>query len=373
MTTTKSALATGSAATKWIAVIEGYPRLLTDADPTKALTAWSGTDFSLALGGLVVECRNQQQGDPHDPFANQGGTLTLHMPQDAADTFGIEVNRRGAGAFTSLASTIDRNDTALTIKFGDGFTSSGEAYIGTECVAYSSKTTTTMTVSTRGKYSDVGVASSGSGASNRFASHHRVALDQNQVQNNPSISQQPRRWLGRRAYLYMHTVDSAGDLNTRANAQRVFAGRITGISDDPNTFCTVVQCEHVLHEVGGAVLLRNQWGGTVRDGIYIPAGAVFKHVQSRAGTTKSANDLTVVASGASGSNQINAGYYSLEEICAFLNAWLGGEKAAARIDGSYSWQSPISTTDGVRTVIDWQIADASSTTYVWWQTSMPSG
>jgi hypothetical protein len=371
--TTKSALQAGSTRLKWVLVVEGYPRLITDATPAKAVAAWAGTDFTQAIDGLVVEYRANQAGNPHEPFTG-GAPCILHIKQDAADTFGVEVNRRGSGAWTTISTTIDRNDTALAIKAGASFTAApGEAYIGTECVGYSAVAANSMTLSARGKYSAEGVASSGSGSTTRFATHHRVSKDQDQVQMNPIVSQQPRRWLGRRVYLYLHLVDADGNLNAKADAQRVFVGRVRAIADDSNTFHTVIRCTNILDEIGDCLVARNQWAATVMQGIYIPTGAYFKLTELKGtGATKTTTQLSVVASGA-GANQINAGYYSLEEISIFLNSWLGGEKTAARIDGQYTWISPFDTGSGIRTKVDWLIADASSSTLASWKLELPGG
>jgi hypothetical protein len=361
--TTLDALAAGSTRLKWVVAFDGYDRIFTDADPAKALEAWAGTDWTQALGGIVVQLQKEHAANPHEPFTGGGGRCTLHIPPDADDTFGIELNRRGTGAQTSLGATIDRNDTALVLRSNANFDASGEAHIGVECVAYSSTTSSSMTVSTRGKYTAVGCktgADAGSGGS-RFADHHRVTVDANQVQLDPVISQQPRRWIGRRVHVYLHLADSDGNLNAKSDALLVFSGRVEQIADDPNTFCTVIQCKPLLAEIGDTVIGANMWGATAMNGLYIPEGAIFSISEYVDGTaTGSPNDLEVVASGAAGSNQINAGDYSLEEICDFLNAWLAGEAAATRIDGWYSFGSPVTTSAGVRTVLEYRIAGGAN-------------
>lgn len=372
--TTKAALAAGSARILWVVAIDGYKRLLTNGKAARALEAWAGTDWTSALEGIVIDLVTEQVGDPHDPFANRGGQCVVHVKPDSADTFGIEVNRRGAGAFTTLAATIDRDDTALTIRSNTGFAlGPSEAHIGTECIAYSGTGLTSMTVTQRGRYTAVGTAPSGADPTH-FAEHHRCALDQNQVQMNPLVSQQPRRWIGRRIRVYAHLADGQGNMNAKADAACVFSGRIDDIGDDPNTGHTVITVKHVLGEFGDAVIGRNMYGATAMEGLYIPAGAKFSLTEYRNGTAKNANDLVVVAAGAAGTNQINADVYTLSEICSFLNNWLGGEKVAARTDGQYSWTSPVTTGAGIRTECGWSIADASSTTdvlpYMKWPASV---
>jgi hypothetical protein len=359
MTTTREAFARGSTRMQWVLCIDGYDKLLTDGDVAKALAAHAGTDWTQGLGGLVVECRPEQVADPNNPFANHGGRCVIYVHDDRAQTFGIDTHRRGAGSWTTLRGTIDRNDTALAISSNAGF-NTVDAHIGTECIEYSGTTSSSMTVTVRGKYTAVGCHPSGSGGS-RFAEHHRVALSQNMIQSNPIVSEQPRRWIGRRANLYLHVVEANGSLNTKAEAELVFPGRIEALGDDPNSACTVLKLKHLLSEVGTTIIGGNRWAATVTEGIYLRAGAVVKALEKGAtgNITKTANNLTVVASGATGTNQVNAGTYTLGEICDFLNMWLAGETAAARLEGRYTWASPVETGDGMRTVCDWRIVRAS--------------
>jgi hypothetical protein len=361
---------------RWVLCIDGYRNIITDGDTAAALAAHAGTDYTGAIDGLVVECRPTQTADPNNPFANKGGSCVVSVKPEQVETsesFGVEVNRRGVGSWTTLSATIDRNDTALAIRSNLGFAAGPEdAHIGCECIEYSGTAASSMTVTTRGKYTAIGCHASGSGGS-RFADHHRVALDQNHVQSNPLVSEQPRRWIGRRANLYLHVVDENGALNSKANAELVFPGRIKAIGDETNGY-TKMRLEHFLAEFPSVVLGGNQLTATVTEGMYLPTGAVFNLLDRSDWTAaaKNANPLTVVASGAAGTNQINAGDYTIDEICQFLNTWLGAEFVAARIYGRYSWASPVQTSAGVCTVINWIIASGSSTTCNW-EMSIPAG
>src|SRR5690606_16540109 len=133
------------------------------------------------------------------------------------DTFGEFVNKRLSGAETEITSTVDRANFIINVASTEGFADSGEIYIGNECLAYSSKSSTTFSITRRGKYSPMGCAESGFGGE-RFAGHHRRSKDPNHVQLNPIVSQLPRTWLGKRAALYIHTW-SGGKLNGLVNAQ----------------------------------------------------------------------------------------------------------------------------------------------------------
>src|SRR5207248_2872854 len=112
--------------------------------------------------------------------------------------------------------------------------------------------------------------------------------------------------------------------------------------------------KHVLTAVKDAQLGRDFFNATASNGRYIGAGATFRMGDwTQAGSTwKQANDLVCVASGASGANQINQGYYTLADICNFINTWLAAEIAAARLYAAYYWlNTPEPSNGGDRTVM----------------------
>ncbi len=384
---TLTALQAGSLAYIYVLAIEGYPYLLTNGDPNKAVLAWSGTDYTKALPGLFVNLDSQQSIDPNDAFANEGGTLTFSVHPDPTDQFGIDAHRMNDGAEALLMMQANRYGTIyaaptqsqldlstivqnLAVDNGTTF-STGDAYIGTECISIQSADHDALWTNVRGKYSPFGTLG---GGGSRFAQHHRVVSDTNGVMLNPVVSQQPRTWAGRMVSLHMHKVDGTGLLNSKADSLRVFVGRVATISDDPETGHTVVECDHLLRSIKSTLLGRDMYSATIPEGMQLRAGWVFSiadtviHLAST--LEKSGNDLVVVASGASGSNQVNAGRYSLEEICSILNAWLAGELAAARIQGSYSWASPVTTESGPRTQIQWSMG-SSGGDQCEWRLSMP--
>ncbi len=385
--TTLAAMSSGSIAYKYVVAIEGYPYLLTNADITKAVLAWSGTDWTQALGGLFVELDNEQKIDPWEPF-NGGGTCVLRVQADLNDTFGVDTHRKSAGIEGQLISPCDRTGTDVNLgsrKVGWGPTishmpvigvdngaafSPGDIHVGTECMNLASPGAICW-IAQRGKYSPYGTATSGSGGTH-FAEHHRVMADANGVLLNPIVSSQPRTWTGRRVGVWMHLIDGSGNLNSKANAQLVYSGRIVSVADDPNTGFTVVELKHVLDEIKDGLIGRDMYSATIMEGIYLHAGRSFSFQDNNNTAAKSATDLAVVASGASGANQINAGYYSLEEICSFLNAWLTSEKTATRIFGSYAWASPVSSGSGDRTQCTWLITAGAGINAVSWILTGPA-
>ncbi len=366
--TTLASLQAGSTAYKWVVAIEGYPYLITDATLAYAIQAWSGTDYVQALGGLYVDLALEQSITPWEPFSNTGGTCTLRIQADPTDQFGIDTHRKASGAETVATATVNRAAGSIGVQTGTAM-STGDVYIGTECIGVTSADPTNLWVNARGKYSPF--ASGGTGGA-RFAEHHRVLNDPNTVRMNPVVSAQPRVWIGKRIGVWMHKVDGNGLLNSKADTQCVFAGRIAGISDDPGTGYTVVDCKHELESIKDATIGRDFWGANITQGLFIKSGLSFSMTDylSASSAAVTGTALTIVSSGASGTNQINEGYYSLEEICSFLNSWLGAEKFAGRINGFYTWVSPVTDNSTICTRCNWRISGAASQV-VRWELTMP--
>jgi hypothetical protein len=341
--TTLDALKAGSMAYDLVLAIEGYPHLLTTGVPAAAVTAWSGTDYTTALGGLYVDVQNEQTLDPWAPFQS-GGKLTFYVAPDAADTFGIDVHCVAGAVKTTLVSTMDRATTAIVAQLTTAFAAASagppavtpEMHIGTECIEYSATTSTTFTASKRGKYSPF--AAGGTGAP-RFSTHHRVGNVDYSTPLAPIVSQLPRIWKGRRMGVWMHRK-AAGVLDLKAQALCLYAGRIEEIDDDGATALTVASCSHVLDEVKDAVIGRDMWTAKLDDGVYLEAAMHFdfNDFSDIGGSfeTLTCFTLNVVASGASGANQINEGYYDVPTLATALNTWWASELAASRCADVYT-------------------------------------
>jgi len=369
--TTLAKMQTGSFAMKWVATIEGCPYIFSDAPAAAVVAAYAGTDWtstSQVLGGLFVELDNTQSITPLKPFTSTGGCKLRIMDADRADTFGTFVARRQGGRESTITNSLGTNETTINVRSTNAWPSSGIAYIGTEAVAYTGVGASSLTGVTRGMYSPFRPAQSGSGG-NRFGNPHRVGTDINHVQMNPVISTIPRVWIGKRVCVRLHTWDAANQaINSMAEAQKVFPGRIAGIAEDRNVVGTVViNCDHLMNDLEDAVIWRDQFTADLKPGIALIAGRTFTFADTGAA---GAQALTVVSGAPASTNQVKEGTYSLSELCAVINAWLGGEKAAARINGYYSFASPVSNAEGMRTRVNWYNDAAVSS--VPWSMSVPS-
>ena len=355
MGTTLTEMQAGSTGSVFVAAIEGYEHLLTSHNSSSAvLTAWSGSDWSSALLGLYVDVQNEQRAEPWDAFANSGGSCTLTVHPDANDTFGIDTHCKSAGESTVLTADATATDTTITVADTSSFGSSGSFYIGTEHIAYSGKTSTTFTGCTRGKYSPFGA-----GATTRFGEFHRIGRTHSGPKIEPTITQIPRSWLGRWIGVWAHRV-VAGVLDVKAQAQLVFAGRIAEIRDDPGSLGTVVRCSHSLQYLKDAVIWREPWSAKIPEGVYLALGDRFKlrdTTDTTTGPYLTATDLVVRASGATPPYEINAGYYTLSDLCSVINAWFTQAKTDSDINGDYIMSSPFyPSSGGVFTRIAWTIS-----------------
>lgn len=367
---TRVKMQAGSFAHKWVVSIEGCPYLLSDAPSAAVINAYAGRDWTQVLGGLFVELNNSQGISPLEPFTTTGRCTLRILDVDQTDTFGRFVARRAGGYDTAITATIDNNDTTIDVKNTAGFSPSGEIYIGTECIGYTGKTATSFTGCTRGKYSPFGTAQSGSGGI-RFGNPHRVGTDANQVQTRPVVSSIPRVWIGKRVAVRLHTWDEANQaINSRAESQLVFAGQIGGISDDHNTGQTVIELDHMMLGIKDAVIWQDPLVGEATPGLSLIAGRRFKFEEFMSGSP-TANDLVVVSGTPASTNEIKEGTYSLSELCEALNRWLGEEKRAGRINGQYSYSSPASNNEGIRTVCHW-FNNTPSDSYAGWWLTMPA-
>jgi hypothetical protein len=369
--TTRDMLAAGSSSFVWVAAIEGLNYLLHSHSSSSAVVtafaALSGGDYTAGLGGLFVELDNQQSLHPYEPF-HGGGRCSLRVTPDSDDTFGIDTHRMAAGFETELTETLDHDATTVKVKSTADFDSSGTVYIGTEAISYTGKTATAFTGCTRGKYSPH--AAYGSETS-RFGAYHRVGKDAQSVDLAPIVSSQPRGWIGKRVAVWMVRV-VGGVLDTVAESQLVYSGRIVEIRDDANSFATCVDLRHVLDECKDTTVGREIWSAKIPAGIYMQPGWFFrmKDRTSGANAYSVAGSLEVVA-GASDYDEIEPGMYSVEQIHSILETWWNGARTDGDLNGTYSIRIDTISGGDYRTKI-YSIIPGVANANVDWRFEMPS-
>lgn len=351
MGTTLDALGSGPGVRLgWSIAIEGYDTIVCDTEDTSAVvTAWGSTDWSQAIGGLVLSGNTWEQSI--EPWATRvkPNRLTLKVQDwDGSDTFGTAVFKRAGGNATELTAEIDANDTGnISCVDNSAFASSGTIYIGTEAITYTSKPSSTAfggTI-TRGNYMPFTTE-----AGNGLGRDHSFTSVAGGVYDRPVISDVPRLWLGRWIALYAHRiVGGVWDTVSDGSAQLVFAGRIAEIEDTEHG-ATLVHCADVLDTIRRTVLLHDQYTAKLSEGISLHEGVTFKAEEGYSTTFNYANDLEVKDS-PSGSNEIASGVYTAEELASAISDWLLAEIQATRLDLDWSFQKR-QFTDGPRMVLE---------------------
>lgn len=349
--TTAAAIAAGNLNYKWVASIEGYQYLLTNATPTQATDAWYGSGFTSALGGLYVRCDLSNEINPWLPFSAPGGSLTLSVAQStSADTFGVDTAKKttsSSGTETTITASIDADDGSIPVKFTTSMASSGVAYIGTEAIRYGSKAAAALNSVQRGIYAPFRTANSGVQG---FGHAHEVVLDATvqDIALEPVVSSEPRSWIGKWVGLWQHKLDvSTGLINRRDDARCIYAGRIKSIRDNPTTMMTDVECEHLLEWLPRAVVGDKFWSGQLADGVTIVAGQEFRASDTNLTTMahNAATPLVVVAGTPATTYEVQEGRYTPFDLNSRINQWLA--QALFDADLTASMNVGISQVNGV--------------------------
>lgn len=363
MGTTLTAWQAGSFDYQVVVAIEGFPHLVTNGPTARAITAWAGTDFTQAIGGLFPDVDRRCSWDPFAAFPG-GGRATLRVAPDDNDTIGIATARGGAGAGwqTALKTSVDCNDTTFTVATTASAPASGEAFIGSECFAYTGKTGTTFTGITRGMYSPFLTESGG-----RFGRPHRAGLVSSlNLNREPIISQYRRTWTGALVGVWIHRV-VGGVLDVKAQAQLVFAGTIAELYDDAETGQVIIECADILDRVKNATLVRDPFKARIADGMYFRAGLTFGFRDHDFTTLETAADLACVAGAPADHTEFTEGWYTQDQFSTIVNDWLAEELLAGNLHGTYSLVGPTPGNGGLRMVMQWIFAnDTANTTVRWW-------
>jgi hypothetical protein len=357
MGTSSTALAAGSGQFGFALLIEGFPYVLTDsADTAAVVTAYAASSWSQVLPGLKVVGAIKQS---IEPFKNDLDvpTLTFHvMDCDGNDTFAKAIWKSKPTVQTRLDAVFNpgtNGSGTITVKDTTNFGASGTAYLGTRTVAYSSKTATTLVVSSGGANTYSPFTADGS---NHYSLPTKLAAGQNfDVAAAPRVSNVPATWHGKKVALYVHRI-LGGVWDVAAQAHLEFAGTIAEIEDGEGI--TVLTCHDLRRQIEEAVLHTHQFTGYVKPGIYLETGTRFRAREfTDTASPVTTTEFVVVASGAAGSYQLNAGYYDYEAFLEKLSGWLLAE--AATLVGDWAIYTKV-TEQGMRTRVR---ANFSTTTH----------
>lgn len=367
MGTTLTAMQAGNVSLDFVIAVEGLEYLVCTGSTSAALTAWAATEWTQAVGNAMIVGDIEQKIEPWDDALDVSNLTFAVLPSAntaAGDAFGRLVFGMGNAAETFLNGEIDCDATTITVLSTAQFPSSGSIHIGTEHIAYTGTTATTFTGCVRGKYAPFKAQSE---TQLRFGHPHRMPRIGDGISIAPRVTKLQRAWIGRWVGVWAHRV-VGGALDTKAEAQCIWAGRISNIRDEANGLA-YFDCEDLRSALRDCVLMRDQFTARVAEGLYLRAGHDWRIMarDTKAGTSLTANNLTVVASGASGTNEIDAGLYTLPELLSALNEWLAAETLAGRLN--YAWvftltgggeetRTKIRLSDGAATGLNTGIIDA---------------
>jgi hypothetical protein len=303
---------------QWVLAIEGFEYLITDGPTAAAVTAWAATPFVSALGGLYVDGNFEQSLDPWEPIKSAGDATFVVRDCDGSDVLGLRIFKRHATE-TSLTVEADNNDTTLTVQSTSGLTSA-DVYIGVERVGFSGSTGTTFTGCDRGKFSPF---NRNGATDHEFGRYHRISDSDLSPNVKPLVSSVPRVWSGKWVGLWMHRK-VAGVLDTKAQAQLIFAGKIADIREN-EVGDVVINAAHVIESAAEATVLDSQFRITFAEGLRLSSAdqdSRVAEIVTYNGTTAKRQYLTCVPSGAVSAYEINEGVYRYSEIIEKINRML---------------------------------------------------
>ncbi len=329
MGNTQTALNDEGARVCFVLVISGYANLITDHhNPTAVETAWAATNWTSAIAGLSVDGTFEQS---FEPWSNKVQVSTLRFlinDADGEDTFGTDIWTSKPSINTALTATYDATTGAGTINVKDssGISASDIVYVGNERFVVNSVAAGQVTHAAAG--SGVLAAFTANGGTTNPWQHSRPSHQSWDVAADPRLTDVPKQWTGRYVGLYIHRIVD-GVLDTKAEASLLWAGTIASIQDSPSG-ATILECQDVRAKLRDVTLLRDQFKGRVREGCFLAAGTKFWASDAVGNTgVSTSTDLDVVSSGASGTTQINEGWYSAPEMANFLNEWIQAETMEA--------------------------------------------
>lgn len=346
---------------EFVICIEGVEVLLTTGDPSAALTAWEGTDWDTmgdgAIGGASIMWKRRQELEPWSPEI-KADSMSFSVQDTTGGsnftTFGQLVFGSGAGSETRLNEDLDCTETHVSALATATFGDNGTIHIGTEAIPYTNTTSILFSPCTRGAFSPF---QADTDDPNRFGRVHPMPQVGDGYVTKPLISSRQREWVGRWVGVWAHRVVGS-TFDTKAQAQLVWAGKIVGLRDS-EAGLTYVDCAGAPAALQDCLLLRQQYVADLRMGIWLSDGMTFSAGDRDGGAVLNADDLVVVASGASGNNEVNAGLYTLDDLAGVVNKWFADEVAASRLNLTWQWNPRQQTPDGLRSRLTWTAGSAT--------------
>ncbi len=246
-----------------VLAFEGYNLLVSTEDAAGIATAWAATDWTTVKAGLDITGKTSQEIVLFEG-ATKPDTLTFEILDYDGSLLSMFRAAYTETARNWLDTNIDSNDTSIPLDSVTDFAASGNAFIGTECLGYTSKTGApdeTLNSATRGKFSLFGTSSDAT----RFGRPHRMRDTGNPGQHqSPVVTDAPQTWYGRGVSLYFHHYEN-GAWSTKANAYNVWSGTIESWKDLGDGKIQIV-CTSVLASLKTRVF-SNQLRGRLEDGV----------------------------------------------------------------------------------------------------------
>jgi hypothetical protein len=301
--------------------LEGHDSVLTSGTAAETITAFAATDWSAATTGFTWDGALSQDLAPWKAEVTAGPARFVIKGPGAETIARLALRMASTDATTEsrLTTAIDNNDTSITVESGTPFTAPGTAYVGGERFTYGVRISDVMSTVVRGLYHPCNRDGS---TSNEFGRNHRLSNLGNGVTLPPKVTTSCNEWRGKWIVITCHQRLSATVIDTLAEAQVMFAGRIADLYDTSNGE-TVIEAEDLRAEIRDKVLLERQFTGKAQEGVYLPVGYQFTATDLKIGTGEISADPLIVVSGApADAMEIQSGFVTLDDLLLALNAWL---------------------------------------------------
>ena len=272
MGTTKTAIENGdNPVLAYVIAIEGHLTVYSTwgQDTAAVVTAWSGTGFTAAAGGLETPGEIAQSIDPFRPSI-ESNTTTFVVNSGPDDVLAsVFATDKSDGNFAKLTTSVDADDSSFTVGSSADMASSGAAYVGNERFTYTTKSSATLLDGTVVRGVPAPFAINGGTTWGRA---HRVSTVAGGAVSYPFITDFPRRWIGKWVGCWAHRVVD-GVLDVKSEAQRIFAGKIADIRDgmSQGEDVTVFDCTDTREAVKSAVLMSDQFTCLPKSGVALSA------------------------------------------------------------------------------------------------------